>query len=213
MTNACRSAGTGSKDVACEDLPVPEYMVIGPPDVRGEATPGCEDEGVAAYRIPVLAMIPHVIAGPMIGIARGAYEDYVENLRRQTSIYNASSVGEHTTVQLKVAEAAVLIDSAWLLVRENCREAQRLANSGVAPPLIDRIRWRRDAAEACRRCVRAVDLIHDVCGGTANYLHNDLQHRFRDIHAAAGQIHVSWDINAPEFARVALGMPPLNANL
>jgi hypothetical protein len=58
--------------------------------------------------------------------------------------------------------------------------------------------------------VRAVDLIHGVSGGTANYLDNMLQLRHRDVHAAAHQIHVSWDVNGPEFGRIAAGLPPTN---
>ena len=75
------------------------------------------------------------------------------------------------------------------------------------------MRWRRDATHACAGCVRAVDLIYGVSGGGANYLGNELQRRFRDMHAAAAQIHISWDINGAEFGRVAAGLGPSNLNL
>lgn len=203
-------AGTGSKDVACEDLFVPEHMVFDPAVARDGYTPGTEYLDGDAYRLPLIPFIPHLVVGPMIGIARGAYEDFLEKLQSQTSIFNRSRLAEHTTVQLKIAEVGVLIDTASLLVRENLHEAHRYIENGDRPSVLDRARWRRDAAYASRCCVQAVDLIHGVSGANANYLDNFLQLRHRDVHAAAHQIHLSWDINGPEFGRVAAGLKPIN---
>ncbi len=206
-------AGTGSKDAACENLFVPAHMTLDPRKTNGGPTPGAEATPGAVYELPVLPLIPHLVSGTISGIARGAYEDFVDRLKTQVSVYNDSRIAEHTTVQLKIAEAGVLIDAARLLVRDNWMEAHRIAEAGQRPTLEHRARWRRDATHACSGCVRAVDLIYGVSGGTANYLGNELQRRFRDIHAAAAQIHVSWDINGPEFGRVATGLAPANPYL
>jgi 3-hydroxy-9,10-secoandrosta-1,3,5(10)-triene-9,17-dione monooxygenase len=203
-------AGTGSKDVACEELFVPEHMVFDPAVAREGYTPGTEYLDGDAYRLPLIPFIPHLVVGPMIGIARGAYEDFLKKLQSQTSIFNRSRLAEHTTVQLKIAEAGVLIDTASLLVRENLHEAHRYIENSDRPSVLDRARWRRDVAYASRCCVQAVDLIHGVSGANANYLDNFLQLRHRDVHAAAHQIHLSWDINGPEFGRVAAGLKPIN---
>lgn len=219
-------AATGSKDVACENLFVPAHMTLpvretrgGPKDgpnggIVGEAT---GRPAAPAYRLPVLALFPHLLAAPMLGIAQGAYEDFVESLRTQVSTYNASRVAGHTTVQLKIAEAGVLIESARLLLRENWMEAHRIVegsgDENGTPDLRARMRWRRDAAQAARNSLRAVDLIYEACGGRANYRDNILHRRFADIHAAAAQIQVVWDINGPEFGRVELGLPPENPNV
>lgn len=206
-------AGTGSKDVLCEDLFVPAHMIFDPADAREGFAPNTEGTPGAAYRLPLIPFIPHLIDGPMIGIAQGAYDDFVERLRSQVSTYNRSRVADHVTVQLKLAEAGVLIDSARLLVRDNWTEAHRMVEAGERPPLADRARWRRDASHAAAATVRAVDLIYGVSGASANFLTNELQRRFRDIHAAAAQIHLSWDINGPEFGRIAVGLPATNPNL
>lgn len=206
-------AGTGSKDVACDELFVPDHMVYDPMDAREGFSPGTETMDGDAYRLPVVPLIPHLVAGPIIGAALGAYEDFVAGLKTQVSSYNRGRVAEHTTVQLKIAEAGVLIDGARLLVRDNWQEAHRLVAAGRRPSLEDRARWRRDAAHAAAACVRAVDLIHGVTGASANFLANELQRRLRDVHAAAHQIHLSWDINGPEFGRVAVGLPPANPGL
>ena len=169
-----------------------------------------------AYRLPLLPLIPHLVAAPMIGTARAAYDDHAAYLRDQVSTFNRSRVAEHVTVQLKLAEAAQMVDVARLLVREDWMEAsadRRLIASGAPLPLIDRARWRRNGAYAAGCCVKAVDLIHSLCGARANYLDHDLQRQHRDIHAAAHQIHLSWDINGAEFGRIAAGLKPTNALL
>lgn len=206
-------AGTGSKDVACANLFVPTHMVFDPIEAREGYAPNVGSLAGDAYRLPLLPFIPHLVAGPILGIARGAYEDFVERLRTQTSVYNRSRLAEHTTLQMKVAEAALLIDTARLLLRENFTEAHAQVAAGARSTVADRARWRRDATHAANSCVRAVDLLYGVAGATANYLDNAMQRRFRDAHAAAAQIHLSWDINGPEFGRVALGLAPNNPML
>ena len=204
--------GTGSKDVACRDLFLPDHMVLDLAPSQEGYPP--ETEGMSdAYRLPLLPLIPHLVTAPMIGTARAAYDDHAAYLRDQVSTFNRSRVAEHVTVQLKLAEAAQMVDIARLLVREDWMEAQRLIASGAPLPLIDRARWRRNGAYAAGCCVKAVDLIHSLCGARANYLDHDLQRQHRDIHAAAHQIHLSWDINGAEFGRIAAGLKPTNALL
>ena len=204
--------GTGSKDVACDDLFVPHHMVLDMAPAQEGYPP--ETEGMSdAYRLPLLPIIPHLVAAPMIGAAQAAYDDYTGFLRDQVSTYNRSRVAEHVTVQLKVAEAAQMLDIARMLVREDWMEAHALIASGAPLPLLDRARWRRNGAYAAQCCVKAVDLIHSVCGARANYLDNALQRQHRDVHAAKHQIHLSWEINGAEFGRVAAGLKPNNALL
>ena len=203
-------AGTGSKDVACDDLFVPDYMVFDPFLAREGFTPGTENLEGDAYRLPLIPLIPHLVVAPMIGIAKGAYDDFVEKLQNQKSIFNRSKLADHTTVQLKISETSVLIETARLLVRENWLEAHKRIANNIRPSLEDRARWRRDAAYAARCCVDAVNLIYTVSGANANYRDNFLQVRHRDIHAAAHQIHLSWDINGPEYGRVIVGLPANN---
>lgn len=206
-------AGTGSQDVACDDVFVPWYMALSCLDIRGGPTPGSAVNPGELYRLSVLGLFPHILAGPMTGMAEGAFDDYVGGLRDAISTYNSSRVAEHTTIQMKIAEAGALIQASKLLLRENCAEGHRMAAAGEVPSLEDKTRWRRDAAHAAGNAVKAMDLIYGMAGASANYLTSPLQRRFRDIHAAAHQIQVIWDINAPEYGRAVLGLPLENKNL
>lgn len=206
-------AGTGSHDVACDKLFVPDYMTLATRDSRGGPQQISASSDADVYKLPVLGLFAHFLACPVLGMAQGAYDDYLETLREQVSIYNNTKVGDHITIQLKIAEAGALIDTGRSIMRESWVQAHEQIAAGETPSLADKTRWRRDAAYAAKGCVRALDLVYEACGGTANYLDNELQRRFRDIHAAAAQIQIIFDINGPEFSRVALGLEPLNKNL
>jgi alkylation response protein AidB-like acyl-CoA dehydrogenase len=206
-------AGTGSHDIACDKLFVPDYMTMPARDTRGGPHQGSGASDADVYKLPVLGLFAHFLAYPVLGIAQGAYDDYVETLREQVSIYSNTRVGDHITIQLKIAEAGALIDTGRSIMRESGIEAHRMTAAGETPSVAHKTRWRRDAAYAAKGCVRALDLVFEACGGTAIYLDNELQRRFRDIHAAAAQIQIVFDINGPEFSRVALGLEPLNKNI
>ncbi len=205
--------GTGSDDVAVHDLFVPGERAFDPRDARGDVTPGSAVNPGALYRQGILALFPHVIAGPILGMARGAFDDYVGTMRTKTATYNKSRIADHVAIHLRVAEAGAGIDSARRALAECFAESHRLAEAGETPSDGVKARWRRDAAHATRLSVAAVEVLYAAAGGGANYLSNPLQRHHRDIHAASGHIGVSWDINAAEFGRTALGLPLDNPNV
>lgn len=202
--------GTGSRDVACEEIHVPDCMTLEPVQTRGGPTPGTPHSPGLLYQLPVLGLFPHILLGPMIGIAQGAWDDYVAEIRERVSTYNAARLAGHTQIQMKVAEAGALIQAARLLAHDNIREAERIAETGRLPTVEEKVRWRRDGAWAAQNCVKSVQILQSAIGAAGNYLSNPFQRRFRDMHAAAGQVQVNFDINGAEYGRVALGLEPVN---
>jgi 3-hydroxy-9,10-secoandrosta-1,3,5(10)-triene-9,17-dione monooxygenase len=198
--------GTGSRDVKCEDVFVPEFMTLNPRMARGGPTPGSPHNPALVYQLPVLGLFPHLLVGPMVGIAQGAYDDYVREVRERVSTYNASKLAEHTQTQMKVAEAGTLIHAARLLAHDNIREAERIAESGRQPTVGEKVRWRRDGAFAAQNCVKSIQILQSAIGAAGNYLSHSFQRRFRDMHAAAGQVQINFDINGADFGRVELGL-------
>jgi 3-hydroxy-9,10-secoandrosta-1,3,5(10)-triene-9,17-dione monooxygenase len=202
--------GTGSRDVKCEGVFVAEHMTLFPHQARGGPTPGSEHVPNPLYQLPVLGLFPHILLGPMIGIAQGAYDDYVAEIRERLSTYNESKLAEHTQIQMRVAEAATLIQAARLLGHDNIREGERVAESGREPTVAEKVRWRRDGAYAAQNCVKAIQLLQSAIGAAGIYLSHPFQRRVRDMNAAATQIQVNFDINGAEFGRVELGLEPVN---
>ena len=202
--------GTGSRDVKCNGVFVPEYMTLAPDAAKGGPTPGSSHVPSFLYQLPVLGLFPHILLGPMIGIAQGAFDDYVKEMRNRVSTYNAAKLSGFTQIHLRVAEAAALIKSARLLAHDNIREAEEIALSGLPPSTEVKIRWRCDGAFAAQNCVKSIQILQAAIGAAGNYLEHPFQRRFRDMHAAASQVQVNFDINGAEFGRVELGLEPQN---
>ncbi|MEC7489014.1 MAG: acyl-CoA dehydrogenase family protein [Pseudomonadota bacterium] len=202
--------GTGSRDVKCDGVFVPERMTLFPGQARGGCTPGSTHVPNLLYQLPVLGLFPQILVGPMIGIAQGAYDDYVADMRERVSTYNATRLVEYAQLQMRVAEASTLIKAARLLAHDNIREAENIAQSGRIPTVVEKTRWRRDGAYAAQNCVKSIQIMQTAIGAAGIYQSNPFQRRFRDMHAAASQIQVSFDINGAEFGRVELGLEAIN---
>ncbi|MFC1664631.1 acyl-CoA dehydrogenase [Pseudomonadota bacterium] len=202
--------GTGSRDVACQDLFVPDYMTIAAADVKGGDHPGMGINPALQYRLPMAAMFSHPIASPLLGIANGAYHDTVKILQARASTFNKSKLSQHLTLQRAIAKSGALIDSARLLLRSNCSEALTIAESGESFAEEVRFRWRRDAAHAADMCIEAVELLYRSVGGSAVYSSHPLQRFLRDIQTGANHIGVSFDVNGSAYGRIALGLPSDN---
>ena len=92
-------AGTGSHDIACDKLFVPGYMTLAAKETRGGLDQGTGSSNADVYKLPVLGLFAHFLACPILGMAQGAYDDYVETLQEQVSIYSNTRVGDHVTRQ------------------------------------------------------------------------------------------------------------------
>jgi 3-hydroxy-9,10-secoandrosta-1,3,5(10)-triene-9,17-dione monooxygenase len=201
-------AGTGSKDVAAEDVFVPEYRSLAVSQITGGPNPGSRVNQSILYQLPAISLFAFCIAGVSLGIARGAIEYFTETTRTRTSYYTGRNLADFVTLQVHLAEAAAITDSAQAVMLGDCDEAERIVADGGVPSLEQRARYRRDGAYAATLCTRAVDVLFQATGGGAIYARNPLQRAFRDAHAANAHYVLNWDINGAMYGRVALGLSP-----
>jgi 3-hydroxy-9,10-secoandrosta-1,3,5(10)-triene-9,17-dione monooxygenase len=201
-------AGTGSKDVAVEDVFVPEYRTIPVAEITGGPTPGSAVNPSVLYQLPAVSLFAFCIAGVSLGIAQGAIEYFTETIRSRTSYYTGRSLADFVTLQIHLAEATAMTDAARAVILSDCDEATQIVAGGAVPSLDQRARYRRDGAYAATLCTKAVDLLFAATGGGAIYARNPLQRAFRDVHAANAHYVLNWDINGTMYGRVALGLPP-----
>lgn len=205
--------GTGSKDVRCHDIFIPEHRTLPVKLMRGGPTPGSAVNPAPLFQVPVFCLFPYVLSGVALGNARGAWETYVEDTKTRTSRYSGVRVGDFQTVQVKIAEAGALIDSARMLMRGNCAEAMALTVAGRIPEMTDKVRYRRDGAFTVQQCTKAVDIMFAASGGGGIYNRNPVQRRFRDAHAINAHLAFNFDMAGTAYGRVALGQSPDNPTL
>ncbi len=201
-------SGTGSNDVVVDGAFVPEHRCLDMRTLKGGPTPGSALHDSHLYRLPLWTLFSFNLGAPILGIARGVYEEFVAQARgRHSAIFDVEMV-ELTTVQLRVAEADAEIEAAGALLRRNNLEVNRLGRAGETLPMEFRVRYRRDVSYAAMVCMRACDRLQAASGADAISRDNPIQRGFRDARAVNAQVALIFDANAVPFGRVALGLDP-----
>src|SRR6266536_2121830 len=167
----------------------------------------------ALYKVPPWSVGTKVFSGPALGIARGALEFVVEEMRTRLSVAGVK-MAEVPTVQVRVAEAFSEIEAAHALLLKDCEDAMTFGETGERAPLELRGRWRLNNAFAGQLCLRAIERLHPLAGARGI---NDPDSLFllawRDIHAAVSQITMAWDIQAVNAGRIMFGLASLDPRL
>lgn len=193
--------GTGSNDIAVEDVFVPDHRALSFGPVTALKVPGHDLNPEPLYRLPYASVFTTTISTPIVGIAEGAYESYVEATKQRFRVSYGQKVAEDPFAQVRIARAAGDIDAAWLQLSRNIGEMYALAQRGEELPMELRIRTRRDQVMATERAVGAVDLLMENAGGSAMRSGpNPVQRAWRDAHNGRG--HAA---NDPERALVMYG--------
>jgi 3-hydroxy-9,10-secoandrosta-1,3,5(10)-triene-9,17-dione monooxygenase len=200
---------TGSNDVIVDDAFIPVHRTAALGVLAAGRGPGTAANDCHIYRLPLWNVFSYNLIAPAFGIVRGALEDLTARARRQPpSPLGRGRLAESEGVQLQIAEAAALTDSAEALVTSNAHEFNDLARRGgaIEPEMSSRIR--RDVAFAGLACMRAVDLLNYLNGAHGLTDTNVVQRAFRDIHAINAHFGMQWRTGALEFGRRALGATP-----
>jgi 3-hydroxy-9,10-secoandrosta-1,3,5(10)-triene-9,17-dione monooxygenase len=197
--------GTGSNDIVVDDVFVPAYRSLSFGDTARLHCPGQEHNPAPLYKIPYGSIFSYAITTPIIGMATGAYEAHVDYMReRVRAAYAGTKAAEDPYSQVRVAEAAADVDSAWLALENNMRELMELVRAGKKLPMPLRLRVRRDQVRGTALAIRAVDRLFENSGGRALAVGTPIQRFWRDAHA--GRVHA---INDPEKALVMYGQEQL----
>ena len=193
--------GTGSNDIVVDNAFVPEHRSLSFTNVTRCACPGQEVNTGALYRIPFGSIFSYAITTPVIGMATGAYAAHVDYQRgRVRASYVGQKSAEDPFAQVRIAEAAALIDAAWLALERDMTELMAHARAAEKIPLPLRLRTRRDQVTGTGQAIRAVDLLFENSGGRALKMGTPIQRFWRDAHA--GRVHA---INDPERALSMFG--------
>ncbi|MBK19072.1 MAG: monooxygenase [Rhodospirillaceae bacterium] len=204
--------GTGSHDLVIEDAFLPAHRILTHEQAQSGEPPGAEINTSGLYRIPFFAAISYCLCAAILGMARGALEDYLEGMRdrviRGDALGVSKSVADFQSIQLRIAEASTSINAAEALVLQDTKEIMDIVNSGQELTHAQRIRNKGNISFAVKLSVNAVNLLFESVGGQGLHSENRLQRAWRDIHAASKHISMNWDSVATVYGRSQLGLPP-----
>jgi 3-hydroxy-9,10-secoandrosta-1,3,5(10)-triene-9,17-dione monooxygenase len=197
---------TGSKSVRATDVFVPEHRALCMYRARGGGEfPGALVNPNPLYRVPLVALGSHCLAGAGVGNAQAALELTLEAIRERSTSYTAARMRDFQAVQLRVAEAGAKVDAARLVIRTDCLHAQAIAQDNRVPTIEEKLRFKRNVAHAMTFCTEAVDTLHTLAGANGIYDRYPIQRLFRDQHALAAHIGFSWDAQGAPWGLVVLG--------
>ena len=197
---------TGSKSVRATDVFVPEHRALSMYLARGGTDfPGARVNPNPLYRVPLSALGSHCLSAAGVGNAQAALELTIEAIRERSTSYTAMRMRDFQAVQLRVAGAGTKVDAARLIIRNDCLEAQRIAEENRAPSIEGKLRFKRNVAYAMERCTEAVDELDALAGANGIYDRYPIQRLFRDQHALAAHIGFSWDAQGAPWGLVVLG--------
>ena len=210
--NTMGLAGTGSKTIVVENAFVPDFRTAAFSDLLTGNGPGTKTNTNPLYRQPMLAVVPHCLVSPALGMARGAVQAFIEQAGGQTTRGAVAGgnrkMAEFATVQMRVAEAVASIDAAQLMIHRDLRETFEAVERGQQIDVAMRMRNRLTHSFATRLLTQAVDAVFLAAGGSALGLQHPLQRFWRDIHAASSHISLNWDSVSAMYGQHVFGLEP-----
>jgi 3-hydroxy-9,10-secoandrosta-1,3,5(10)-triene-9,17-dione monooxygenase len=207
-------AGTGSKDIAVKELFVPERRALALARTRGGYEhPGAAINRSALYGIPIIGAAGIPLSPASIGAAEGAYEHFVASMGKRVGTYTGAKVSDFQAVQIKVARARVLIDSARAISRQASIALQEISARGEIPDLATKLRWRAQSAFAVNQAREAVETLWSCYGAQGIYMRDPIQRHLRDVIAMNQHFSFNFDIAGAAFGLNALGGPYANPTM
>ncbi len=166
--------GTGSKDIAVEDLFVPAERTFQMFTTHA-AHPGSTYGGLVAQ---IFALPVAVVA---LGIARDAIDSFVRIALSKTPQRQLTALGERDTTRALVgrAEAKLRSARAFLLDVAHQMTQTTIENGQITPEVAALIPLA--AAHAAETGSEVVDMMFKASGATGIYSTNRLERRFRDV--------------------------------
>ena len=198
--------GTGSKDIEVKEIFVPERRALALARCRGGAEhPGAALNPGPLFKVPIVASAGHPLSATALGTAEGAFDHVKEVFSKRIGTYTGAKVSDFQAVQVKLARARCLIDSARSLMRESAIAFHDFAERGAGPDLETKLRYRAQNAFAVAQAREAVETLWSFYGANAIYTRDPLQRFLRDVQAASQHFSFNFDIAGAAFGTAALG--------
>ncbi|WOF42396.1 hypothetical protein KNJ79_14535 [Sphingopyxis indica] len=203
--------GTGSNDIRCEDVFVPEHRVMDMGEMRMGCAPGATIHAHnPIYRMPMTPFLAITAAIAAVGVARSAVENFRERIGVRTMLGTTVKQVEKASAHMRLGEAAAKTQTAEMILRDVGRRNVALteaAGTGLVSNE-DRIALRAQVALAMDLCRDAVRLLVEGAGSSAHMLSSPLQRAMRDINVMASHVVYDFDAATELLGRSLIGLPP-----
>lgn len=183
--------GTGSNDVAVADQFVPASRVIEHGAFSGRNPPGSKLHDKYIYHTEMPSYFGTLLAGPLLGTARGGLEQYLDVTIGRVGAMRGESIVDQVPVQMVIGEVESQIDAADLIVGNLCNMLHERGLAGERLVGTERLRSRQQMAYVARQCHDAVNKLSAMMGVTGQIGRNPVQRHYRDCRTISthGSVH------------------------
>lgn len=186
--------GTGSQDVAAEELFVPEHRVLPMAAANEGQSPSRDLYPDAAFlRVPMASWFSAGVIGTVLGLTHGMIESFLESTGGKVGGLSGVRVNTKPEIHHKLGESAADVRAATAITRATFAEIGEAGRSQREITMDDRLGWRRDVAWAAKCAVGAVTRLYEVGGAHVLFVGDPIEQRHRDTIAASHHYGLSWD--------------------
>ncbi|MGO2109981.1 MAG: acyl-CoA dehydrogenase family protein [Pseudoclavibacter sp.] len=197
---------SGSNTIIANDVFVPDHRVLPSGPAMTGQYPGTTEDTDPVYRsgwIPVLNLI---LVGPQLGIGQAVLEKVIEQAKVKGIAYtNIERQSDSVAVQLDIARAALLLDTADLFAQRAANLVDDHAQRGVYPEYLLRAQNRADAGWIVQHVKEAIDVLLTVAGSGVFAEKNPLQRMWRDQEAASRHAFILPNLGYELYGKALLG--------
>jgi alkylation response protein AidB-like acyl-CoA dehydrogenase len=206
-------AATGSNDIICKDVFVPEHRAITFAQLASGAAPGTQINTNPLYRYPMLAFIAYCIASPAVGCLEGALAQFVEQtgdwVTRGAVVRGGAKVAEYQSVQMRVGAAAGKLRAAKAMMYTQLDAShQTVMVEGGILSVAERMDNRITQATIVQLALQGLDELWGAVGGAGILKTEYIQRAWRDAHAVAHHVSFNWDALSSMYGQHLLGLEP-----
>lgn len=200
--------GTGSNDVAVEDVFVPTARTVASAPLRSGRGIGSRRYANPIYSIPMLPFLGMTASLSALGSAKSALAAFRERLAIHVRMGADTKQAEKAPAHIRMARADAIIHAAELALRQASRDVLALGAYDEPEQTPKRMEVRAHIAHAVSLCRDAVNLLSEVAGSGAHMLDNPFQRAVRDINVISS--HIVFDVDAAYelHGRGMIGLPP-----
>ncbi|HEU5194070.1 MAG TPA: acyl-CoA dehydrogenase family protein [Methylomirabilota bacterium] len=193
--------GTGSDSFTVQDLFVPQAYTLARDD------PAERRVQAPLYCFPQGSLYASGFAGVAMGVARTMLGDFLALARDKTPRGYSRTLRESAVTQSRVAHAEAQLGSARVYLLSTLEEIWAAVGRSGTLGLEQRVRIRLAASHAIAQAREVADFAYHAAGGTAVFMRQSFERRFRDIHTVAQQLQ-GRDDHFENVGRFLLDLPP-----
>src|SRR5688572_9554627 len=199
-------SATGSNTVVAENVFVPSRRAIPLPDMLDARYPARHNAENPYFNYPLAPVLTVNASGTPLGIARGAWDAFVERVPGRGITYTTyTNKAEAPVTHLEMAEASLKIDSSEAHMH---LATMLLDGAKGSMTMQERVKARAHVAYSTGLAREATDILFYASGASSIQEHMAIQRYQRDIQALSNHAIMHPQTSLELYGRILCGLAP-----